>query len=97
MVGDLNPLAAAGDHGKDSTSGRHNPHIVLQLRHIFLGRRFFGERPGQHELTLEDRAGSFDTAVERRRHPAQDWMADLPLDIGTHAVLEAWRADYNIN
>ena len=41
---DLDPFAAAGDHRKHRTAGRHDPHIVLQLRHVFLGGRFFRER-----------------------------------------------------
>src|SRR5215469_11886642 len=43
---DLDPFTAAGDHREDSTSRGDHPHIVLQLRHIFLGRRLFRERPG---------------------------------------------------
>src|SRR5690349_1171743 len=62
--GDLNPFAAAGDHGKDSVSGRDHPHVVLQLRHIFLSRRFFRERPGQHEFGFEHRPGGLDAAIE---------------------------------
>jgi hypothetical protein len=53
----------------------------LQLRHVFLGRRFFRECPGQHELGLEHRAGRFDPAVEGGRHPAQSRVSDLALDI----------------
>ena len=37
---------------------RHHPHIVLQLRHVFLGRCFLRERPRQHELGLEHLTGS---------------------------------------
>ena len=33
-----------------------DPHVVLQLRHVFFGRRFFRKRPGQHELGFEHRA-----------------------------------------
>ena len=43
MGGDLDPFAAAGDHREHRSSGRHHPHIVLQLRHVFLGGRFFRE------------------------------------------------------
>ena len=67
---DLHPLAAAGDHRKHRTSGRHDPHIVLQLRHIFFRRRFLRERPWQHELALEHVA-AFDPTVEGCRHPAE--------------------------
>ena len=48
----------------------NDPHVVLQLRHIFLGRGFFRERPRQHELGFEDRSACLYAAVERRRHPA---------------------------
>jgi hypothetical protein len=50
MGGDLDPFVAAGDDRQDSASGRNDPHIVLQLRHVFFSRRDFRERPGQHEL-----------------------------------------------
>ena len=36
---------------------------------------------GQHEFGLKDRPGNFDTAIERRRHPAQYRMPDLALDV----------------
>src|SRR5262249_14031189 len=81
MGGDLNPFAAAGNHGKDSTSGRDHPHIMLQLRHVFLGRGFFRERPRQHELTLEDRVTALDPAVESCHHPAQRRVPDPFLNI----------------
>src|SRR5262249_61328389 len=101
MGGDLNPFAAAGDHREDSTSRGDHPHIVLQLRHIFLGRRLFRERPGQHELGLEHRTRCFDSAIEGSRHPTQYWMPDLPLDVREHltgiglkpAPIEALRSD----
>ena len=51
--------------------GRDHPHIVLQLRHVFLGRRFFRERPGQHELGFEHRLAALDASIERSRHPAE--------------------------
>ena len=82
MGRDLDPLAAAGDHREHRGPGRHHPHVVLQLRHVFFGRRLFGERPGQHELGFEHRPAALDAPVERRRHPAERRMADLPLDIG---------------
>ena len=40
---DLDPFAAAGNHRKHGTLRRDNPHIVLQLRHVFLGRHLFRE------------------------------------------------------
>ena len=54
---------------------------MLQLRHIFLGRGFFRERPGQHELGLEDCSGRLHSAVERSCHPAQHWMPYLSLHV----------------
>ena len=53
---------------------------MLELRHVLFGRRFFRERPRQHELGLEHRPGRFDPAVQRGRHPPQRRMLDLPLD-----------------
>src|SRR5262252_4291796 len=43
MGGDLNPFAATGNHREDRRPGRDHPHIMLQLRHVFPGGRFFGE------------------------------------------------------
>ena len=57
---------------------------MLQLRHILSHRRFFRERPGQHELGLEDGLAAFDAAIERGGHPAQRRMPDLPLDVRDH-------------
>src|SRR5215472_9723488 len=59
---DLHPLAAPGNHRENSGSRCYHPHIVLQLRHVFLSRCFLRERPGQHELTLEDRITVLDPA-----------------------------------
>ena len=67
--GDLDPFAAAGNHRKDSASRCNHPHIMLQLRHVFLGGRLLGERPRQHELGLEDRPGGCHPAVKGGRHP----------------------------
>ena len=61
--------------------GAGDPHIVLQLRHVLFGSGFLRERPGQHELGFEHRAGRFDQAVERCRHPLVDGMLDLFLDV----------------
>ena len=57
---------------------------MLQLWRILFDRRFFRERPGQHELRLENGLASFHPAIERRCHPAQHRMADLPLDVRNH-------------
>ena len=59
-----------------------HPHVVLQLRHVFFGRRFLGERPGQHELGFEHRTAALDPAVEGGRHPAERRMPDPTLDVG---------------
>ena len=79
---DLDPFAAAGNDREDRRSCRHDPHIVLQLRHIFLRRRFLRERPGQHELGFEHGLAALHAAIEGGPHPAQDWMPDLPLHVG---------------
>jgi hypothetical protein len=56
--------------------------IRQQLSKSHLGRRFFRERPGQHELGLEYGAGGLDHAVERCCHPALHRMKHLPLHRG---------------
>ena len=38
---------------------------MLQLRHVFLHRRFLGERPGQHELGLEHGLTALNPPIER--------------------------------
>ena len=35
-----------------------DPHVMLQLGHVFFGGRFLRERPGQHELALKYRRAS---------------------------------------
>jgi hypothetical protein len=75
------PFAAAGDYREHRRSGRNHPHIMLQLRHVFVGRAFLRERAGQHELGLEDCPCDLHPAVERGCHPAQRRMWDLPLNI----------------
>ena len=84
MSNDLHPFAAAGNHGEDGISGCDDPHIVLQLRHVFRGGRLFRKRPRQHELAFEHRIAALDPPVKRGRHPAQCWMADPFLHIGDH-------------
>ena len=59
--------------------GVYDPHIVLELGHVFFGRGFLRERPGQHELGLEDGAGLLNHPVEGRRHPADHRVLDPPL------------------
>ena len=82
MGRDLDPFAAAGDHRKYRVSGSHHPHIVLQLRHVFLSGSLLRERPRQHELGFEHGTAALDPAIEGRRHPAECRMADPPLDVG---------------
>ena len=80
--GHLDPFAPAGDDRERRRSGVGHPHVVLQLGHVLLGRRFFGERPGQHELGLEHRVGVLDHAVEGCGHPAIDRVLNPALDVG---------------
>ena len=82
--GHLHPLAAAGDDREHRLPGIDDPHVVLQLRHVLLGGRLLGERPGQHELGLEHRPGAVDHPVEGRAHPAVDRVAHLPLHLRDH-------------
>jgi hypothetical protein len=44
MGDDLHPFAAAGNYREDRRSGRYDPHIMLQLRHVLFSRRFFRKR-----------------------------------------------------
>ena len=78
---DLDPLAAAGNDGEYGLPGREDPHVVLQLGHVFGCGRLFGERPRQHELRLEHFARVLDPAIERRRHPVQHRVKDAALHI----------------
>ena len=80
--GHLDPFAAAGNDRQHRRPGGGDPHVVLQLGHVLLGRAFLRERPWQHELGLEDGAGSLDHAVQCCRHPALDRMKHLPLHLG---------------
>ena len=36
---DLDPLSTAGNYREHSSSCRDDPHVVLQLRQVFFGRR----------------------------------------------------------
>ena len=80
--GHLDPFAAAGNDRQHRRPGGGDPHVVLQLGHVLLGRAFLRERPWQHELGLEDGAGPLDHAVQGGRHPALDRMKHLPLHLG---------------
>ena len=78
----LDPLAASGDDREHRQLGVGDPHVVLQLGHMFFGRPFFGERPRQHEFGLENRPGGLDHAVEGGRHIADHWVPHPALDVG---------------
>ena len=82
MGRDFNPLAAAGDHREHRPPGGHDPHIMLQLRGVFLGGRFFREVPGQHEFGFEHRPACFNPPIQRCRHPAQARVPDVLLHVG---------------
>ena len=55
--------------------------LCCSCGHVLFGRRFFRERPRQHELGLEHRPGPLDHAVEGGRHPAEYGMPDPALDV----------------
>ena len=80
----LDPFAAAGNDRQHRGAGGGDPHIVLQLGHVFLGRTFLRERPWQHELGLEDGTGCLDHPVEGSRHPPLHRMQHLALHLGDH-------------
>ena len=50
MGRDLDPLAATSDHRQHRRPCRDDPHIVLQLRHIFFRRRFLRDDHGSMNL-----------------------------------------------
>src|SRR5215471_17860466 len=77
---DLHPFAAAGDDGKCGRPGGGDPHVVLDLGHVLLGRRLLRERPGQHEFGLEYCFGALHDAVERCCHPGDCRMLHPALD-----------------
>jgi hypothetical protein len=81
MRGDLHPFSASGDDGQHRALGIDHPHVVLQLGHVFFGRRFLRERPWQHELGFEHRPAALDETVEGRCHPADHRMPDAVLDV----------------
>jgi hypothetical protein len=63
-----------------------DPHVMLDLRHVLLGRRLLGERPGQHELGFEDCSDPLHDAVQGRRHPGDRRMLHVALDVGDQAA-----------
>src|SRR5215469_8038944 len=79
--GDLQPSAAIGNNREHCRLSVYDPHVVLELRHVFFGRDLLRKRPGQHELRLEDSAALLNRAVEGCRHPADDRMLDPPLHL----------------
>jgi hypothetical protein len=56
LNGHFYPFATARDDRKYCQVGIRDPHIVLELRHVFFGGSFLRERPGQHEFGLENLA-----------------------------------------
>ncbi len=79
--GHLDPFAPAGDDRERRRPCVGDPHVVLQLRHVFFRSRFFRERPGQHELGFEHRVGVLDHAVEGCGHPPVDRMLNPALNV----------------
>src|SRR5262249_8793430 len=65
MGSDLDPFAAAGDYRKDRAPSRNHPHVVLQLRHVFLGGLLLFKRPGQHEICFRHHATRSNPAIQR--------------------------------
>ena len=82
---ELDPFSTAGDDRQYGCSGRHHPHVVLKLGHVFGRSRLLGERPRQHELGFKHRARALDQAIKRGPHPMQHRVADVPLDIRNDA------------
>ena len=78
---DLDPFAAAGDDRERRGGGVGDPHIVLDLGHVLLRRRFLRKRPRQHEFGFEHCASAFDDAVQCRRHPAEHRVLEPGLDV----------------
>src|SRR6266851_5255232 len=79
MDREFDPLPSPRDDRQNGRPGIGDPHIVLKLRHVLFGSRFFGERPWQHKLGLKYRAARINQAVQRCRHPFDDRMLDPAL------------------
>src|SRR6266540_3716134 len=77
----LDPFAASGDDREHGGLGIRDPHIVLNLGHVLLGRALLRERPGQHEFGLEHGSSAFDDPIEGCCNPAQQGMPDAVLDL----------------
>ena len=81
MDGHFDPLPSPRDDRQHGRPGIGDPHVVLELGHMFFGGGFLRERPGQHELGLEHRASWVDQAVQGRRHPLMDGVQDPSLHV----------------
>ena len=86
--GHLHPFAPSGDDREDRRPGVGHPHVVLQLRHVLFGCRFFGERPRQDELGLEHGVEGIDESVQCCSEISMDGVSDPSLDVsnGSHSV-----------
>src|SRR6516162_6482262 len=78
---DLHPFAATGDDGEHRGTQVGDPHVVLELRHVFFGGCFFREGPRQHELGLEHRLRALHDSVEGGHHPRNCRMPDPALHV----------------
>ena len=81
----FDPFAAAGDDRERRRPGVGHPHVVLQLGHVLLGRRLFGERPGQHELGFEYGVEIVHEPVQGRRQIPMHRVLNPALDVSDHA------------
>src|SRR5262245_35859485 len=68
---DFDPLAAPSNDREDRRGGVGHPHIVLDLSHVLLRRRFLRKPPRQHEFGFKHGAAALDDAIQRRCHPAE--------------------------
>jgi hypothetical protein len=59
--------------------------FAIGIEHVLdvaiLRRGFFRERPWQHKLGREHRAGFLDQPIQRGRHPGDGPMGGLALDV----------------
>src|SRR6516225_2529694 len=78
---DLHPFAPASDDREHRGTEVGDPHVVLQLRHVFFGGGLFGEGPRQHELGLEHRLRALHDSVEGGHHPRNCRMPDPALHV----------------
>src|SRR5947209_5673852 len=78
---DLHPFAATGDDGEHRGTQVGEPHVVLELRHVFFGGCFFREGPRQHKLGLEHRLRALHDSVEGGHHPRNCRMPDPALHV----------------